>query len=154
MLPCVTGSPETMDLSGPSAPQPADLPDQTATASRVWEGSEADPEGTATGKDDAMLGKQTGALGVVGAALGEDGTAVRNADCDKWLKFNDVNVSVVAWDDVQRESFGDSRNTSAYCVIYVADDGSWEEKGEAVRHVAIVSKLAKALMLMSRHFSI
>ncbi len=37
-----------------------------------------------------------------------------------WLKFNDVSVSEVGWEEVQRESYGGERqNTSAYCLLYI-----------------------------------
>ena len=40
-----------------------------------------------------------------------------------WLKFNDVSVSEVGWDEVCRESLGGGqKNTSAYCLIYVSED--------------------------------
>lgn len=37
-----------------------------------------------------------------------------------WLKFNDVSVTEVGWEEVQKESFGrEQRNTSAYCLLYI-----------------------------------
>lgn len=37
-----------------------------------------------------------------------------------WLKFNDVSVSAVSWEEVRKESLGGSRgNTSAYCLVYI-----------------------------------
>ena len=36
-----------------------------------------------------------------------------------WRKFNDVTVTETTWDEVQRESIGGYRNTSAYCLVYV-----------------------------------
>lgn len=37
-----------------------------------------------------------------------------------WLKFNDVSVSEVSWEEVWRESIGGCRgNTSAYCLVYI-----------------------------------
>lgn len=40
---------------------------------------------------------------------------------DVWLKFNDVSVSEVSWDEVRRESLGEmQQNTSAYCLVYVS----------------------------------
>ena len=54
--------------------------------------------------------------GAVGVAGVEDDGGV-------WLKFNDVSVSEVGWDEVCRESLGGGQsNTSAYCLIYVSED--------------------------------
>lgn len=37
-----------------------------------------------------------------------------------WIKFNDVSVSEVKWEEVRRESLGGTRgNTSAYCLVYL-----------------------------------
>ena len=60
-----------------------------------------------------------------------------------WLKFNDVSVSEVKWEEVERESYGGKQNTSAYCLVYISDalwkqlesgEGVWvwEESGEGV----------------------
>ena len=39
---------------------------------------------------------------------------------DTWLKFNDVSVSEVDWEEVKRESLGGTTsNTSAYCLVYI-----------------------------------
>lgn len=42
-----------------------------------------------------------------------------------WLKFNDISVAEVTWEDLQRDSVGGSGNASAYCVMYV--DSSRQE---------------------------
>ena len=43
-------------------------------------------------------------------------------DEEVWLKFNDVSVSMVGWEEVLRESLGGRQNnTSAYCLIYVSE---------------------------------
>ena len=130
------GAPETMDVSGPSGQQPTSQTDQSATAVSERGSAGADQKGMAAKKEDAGLGKQVASLGAIDATLRVEGTtAPSGGGGGKWLKFNDINVSVVPWEDVERESFGDSRNTSAYCLIYVADDGSWEEHGEIVAAV-------------------
>ena len=51
-----------------------------------------------------------------------------------WLKFNDVSVSEVKWEEVERESYGGKQNTSAYCLVYINDAlwKQWEESGEGV----------------------
>lgn len=142
----ITGAPETMDVSGPSIQEPASEPGQSASASRKRGAAGAGHEGVAVEKEGVRLGKQSATSGVVDAALGVGGTGVVNVDGGKWLKFNDINVSMVAWEDVEKESFGDSRNTSAYCLIYVADDGSWAEQGEVllVSDVTVACKLVIA----------
>lgn len=38
---------------------------------------------------------------------------------DVWLKFNDVSVSEVGWEEVRREGVGGKHNTSAYCLVYI-----------------------------------
>ena len=37
----------------------------------------------------------------------------------KWLKFNDITVSEVNWEELLRESMGGYHNASAYCLMYV-----------------------------------
>ncbi|XP_059812834.1 ubiquitin carboxyl-terminal hydrolase 28 isoform X5 [Hypanus sabinus] len=39
-----------------------------------------------------------------------------------WLKYNDVSVSVSSWEELQRDSYGGSRNASAYCLMYINDN--------------------------------
>lgn len=59
--------------------------------------------------------------GGVGVASSDVRGVVRG-DQEVWLKFNDVSVSAVGWDEVQRESLGGGQNnTSAYCLIYVSE---------------------------------
>lgn len=59
--------------------------------------------------------------GGVGVAS-SDARGVVRGDEEVWLKFNDVSVSEVGWDEVQRESLGGGQNnTSAYCLIYVSE---------------------------------
>lgn len=122
-LPCATGAPGTLDLSGTSSQQCTDPTATAAAASREAGNSVAGQEGMVVGRDDEMMGRSD-------ATLEADDASTQRVDCSKWLKFNDVNVTAVTWEDVARESFGDSRNTSAYCLIYVADDGTWNEKGD------------------------
>jgi ubiquitin carboxyl-terminal hydrolase 25/28 len=44
---------------------------------------------------------------------------------NRWRKFNDITVSEVTWDEVERESLGGYRHVSAYGLMYV--DASREE---------------------------
>ncbi|XP_067826999.1 ubiquitin carboxyl-terminal hydrolase 28 isoform X2 [Heptranchias perlo] len=39
-----------------------------------------------------------------------------------WLKYNDVSVVESSWEELQRDSYGGSRNASAYCLIYINDN--------------------------------
>lgn len=56
-----------------------------------------------------------------GVGMASSDVRVRG-DEEVWLKFNDVSVSEVGWDEVQRESLGGGQNnTSAYCLIYVSE---------------------------------
>lgn len=72
-----------------------------------------------------------------GAAVG---CATPPSDEEVWLKFNDVSVTEVKWEEVARESFGGQQNTSAYCLVYVSGElsnqwcekGGWEEIGWGV----------------------
>ncbi|XP_078283102.1 ubiquitin carboxyl-terminal hydrolase 28 isoform X2 [Rhinoraja longicauda] len=41
---------------------------------------------------------------------------------NSWLKYNDLLVAVSSWDELQRDSFGGSRNASAYCLVYINDN--------------------------------
>ena len=36
-----------------------------------------------------------------------------------WMKFNDVTIEAVNWDQVVNDSIGSRGHTSAYCLIYV-----------------------------------
>ena len=62
-----------------------------------------------------------------------------NALGDVWLKFNDISVTEVTWEEVKRESFGASSqgigNTSAYCVMYVSQQSAqlWKHTGNLLR---------------------
>ena len=54
---------------------------------------------------------------------------------DVWLKFNDISVTEVTWEEVKKESFGGNSqgvgNTSAYCVMYVSQQSAqlWKHTG-------------------------
>ncbi|XP_072449471.1 ubiquitin carboxyl-terminal hydrolase 28 isoform X2 [Chiloscyllium punctatum] len=39
-----------------------------------------------------------------------------------WLKYNDVSVAESSWEELQRDSYGGSRNASAYCLMYINDN--------------------------------
>ncbi|XP_063167607.1 ubiquitin carboxyl-terminal hydrolase 28 isoform X2 [Candoia aspera] len=59
-----------------------------------------------------------------------------------WLKYNDIAVTESSWEELERDSFGGSKNASAYCLIYVRkklppfaadyDDGQIEREVEGL----------------------
>ena len=59
----------------------------------------------------------------------------RLLDSEVWLKFNDVSVIEVNWEEVKRESFGSnnksnfSSNTSAYCLVYISAEAHDQREG-------------------------
>ncbi|XP_077985694.1 ubiquitin carboxyl-terminal hydrolase 25-like isoform X2 [Glandiceps talaboti] len=53
------------------------------------------------------------------ASAGHYWAYVRDHTHNKWLKFNDIAVVEVSWEELQRESVGGSGNASAYCLMYV-----------------------------------
>ncbi|NXX95449.1 UBP28 hydrolase, partial [Centropus bengalensis] len=60
-----------------------------------------------------------------------------------WLKYNDILVTESSWEELEKDSFGGSRNASAYCLMYIhekapaflpdTDDGS--EAGQFQKEV-------------------
>lgn len=44
---------------------------------------------------------------------------IYNPQEQQWRKFNDITVSEVSWDEVEKESLGGYRNVSAYGLMYV-----------------------------------
>ena len=60
-------------------------------------------------------------------------SVARLLDSEVWLKFNDVSVIEVNWEEVKRESFGSnnyhksnfSSNTSAYCLSLCQPYHNW-----------------------------
>ena len=64
-----------------------------------------------------------GAVGVAEGGAAAVTSSDHGNDEEVWLKFNDVSVSLVGWDEVLRESLGGGRNnTSAYCLMYVNEE--------------------------------
>ena len=55
-------------------------------------------------------------------------------DGELWLKFNDVSVMEVGWEEVVRESYGGQQNTSAYCLLYISQtaEEQWAGQGEFI----------------------
>lgn len=47
---------------------------------------------------------------------------IYNQPRKRWLKYNDVSVIESSWDELERDSFGGLKNTSAYCLIYVSSN--------------------------------
>ena len=44
---------------------------------------------------------------------------IYNSQEQQWRKFNDITVTEVSWDEVEKESLGGYRNVSAYGLMYV-----------------------------------
>ena len=75
----------------------------------------------------------------------EETKRLKEDDEETWLKYNDVSVTTVDWEEVKRESFGGGggggesscnsngtgTNTSAYCLLYVNSEAAktWREEG-------------------------
>ncbi|XP_070551916.1 ubiquitin carboxyl-terminal hydrolase 25-like isoform X2 [Ptychodera flava] len=58
------------------------------------------------------------------ASAGHYWAYIRDHRHNKWLKFNDISVMEVSWEELQRESVGGSGNASAYCLMYVDENKS------------------------------
>ena len=93
---------------------------------------------TGSRSSEGMDVDRGGGVGVASSSS-EVGGVVRG-DEEVWLKFNDVSVSEVGWDEVQRESLGGGQsNTSAYCLIYVSEATHLQMKeGTCMRNKYIV----------------
>ncbi|XP_048368945.1 ubiquitin carboxyl-terminal hydrolase 28 isoform X1 [Sphaerodactylus townsendi] len=61
-----------------------------------------------------------------------------------WLRYNDISVTEASWEEVERDSFGGLKNTSAYCLMYINealfrsaadedDGGHFEREAETLR---------------------
>ncbi|XP_027555076.1 ubiquitin carboxyl-terminal hydrolase 28 isoform X3 [Neopelma chrysocephalum] len=78
---------------------------------------------------------------------------IYNQPRKRWLKYNDISVTESSWEELERESFGGLRNTSAYCLMYISDQvscvGADEDEGpEAVQ----IQKEVEALTPELRHY--
>ena len=130
-------SPESM-IASYESPSVAPVCGDTGhtPSSVVGEGS-----GSGRGLGEGMEVERSSVVGASGegeeggGGRGEEGARARE-DC--WLKFNDVSVSEVSWEEVRRESLGAERgNTSAYCLVYInsalhrdwLSNGEWSEGG-------------------------
>ncbi|KFP81713.1 Ubiquitin carboxyl-terminal hydrolase 28, partial [Acanthisitta chloris] len=77
---------------------------------------------------------------------------IYNQPRKRWLKYNDISVTESSWEELERESFGGSRNASAYCLIYISDQvspaGAEEDEGpEAGQFQKEVEALSPELRL-------
>ena len=61
-----------------------------------------------------------GGGGEEGGGKGGEGRREKKRRGGGWLKFNDVSVHEVCWEEVVKESYGGHHNTSAYCLIYLS----------------------------------
>ncbi|XP_069750938.1 ubiquitin carboxyl-terminal hydrolase 28 isoform X7 [Narcine bancroftii] len=77
-----------------------------------------------------------------------------------WLKYNDVSVSMSSWEELQRDSYGGSRNASAYCLMYINDnlpeliaEDTDVETGQILRSIhALPPELVEYVCKDNRHF--
>ena len=69
------------------------------------------------------------------------GANIEEEEEEVWLKYNDVSVTSVNWEEVKLESFGGNNhnnetktNTSAYCLLYISseNDKTWNEDGKEI----------------------
>lgn len=117
--PSITESTHTsQEPSTPTVSSMENSPKSSSNEPQVSsEGDVGIPPATSIGVDKGMLNQGMDLEG------GQNTTSSDNqSDDDVWLKFNDVAVSEVSWEDVQKESYGEGRNTSAYCLIYINKD--------------------------------
>uniref|UniRef100_A0A8B9TP78 Ubiquitin carboxyl-terminal hydrolase n=1 Tax=Anas platyrhynchos TaxID=8839 RepID=A0A8B9TP78_ANAPL len=66
-----------------------------------------------------------------------------------WLKYNDISVTESSWEELERDSFGGSKNASAYCLMYISDKVSNEDDGSEVGQF---QKEVEALPPELRHY--
>ncbi|XP_055516464.1 ubiquitin carboxyl-terminal hydrolase 28 isoform X2 [Leucoraja erinacea] len=77
-----------------------------------------------------------------------------------WLKYNDLLVAVSSWDELQRDSYGGSRNASAYCLMYINDnlpqliaEDTDVETGQSLRSIhTLPPELVEYVREDNRHF--
>lgn len=53
----------------------------------------------------------------------------------RWLKYNDISVTESSWEELERDSFGGSKNASAYCLMYISDKVSRFVAGTGVAYL-------------------
>ncbi|XP_032905786.1 ubiquitin carboxyl-terminal hydrolase 28 isoform X7 [Amblyraja radiata] len=79
---------------------------------------------------------------------------------NSWLKYNDLLVAVSSWDELQRDSYGGSRNASAYCLMYINDnlpqliaEDTDVETGQSLRSIhTLPPELVEYVREDNRHF--
>uniref|UniRef100_UPI00398F5E58 ubiquitin carboxyl-terminal hydrolase 28 isoform X2 n=1 Tax=Pristiophorus japonicus TaxID=55135 RepID=UPI00398F5E58 len=77
-----------------------------------------------------------------------------------WLKYNDVSVAESSWGELQRDSYGGSRNASAYCLMYINDnlpqliaEDTDVETGQILKAIqALPAELRQYVREDNRHF--
>ena len=113
-------------VSEPSDSEPSPACSQTGHA-----GSQTGQAGSQTGPTGSQTGQAGSQTGHTGSQTSHPGS-VQRVDGEVWLKFNDVSVMEVGWEEVVSESFGGRQNTSAYCLIYISQAAGeqWAGHGE------------------------
>ena len=106
--------------------------------------SQTGQAGSQTGQAGSQTGQAGSQTGQASSQTGQAGSA-RKGDGERWLKFNDVSVVEVGWEEVVRESFGGQQNTSAYCLLYIsrAAEEQWAGHGELVSQSPLSPELQR-----------
>ena len=118
--------PPSLHVETPHAPgKPSSVAD-THKSSQPSTSSEVAMNSPATSSADSGGGTEG-----AGGGKGEEGSSAKSRG---WLKFNDVSVHEVEWEEVVKESYGGHHNTSAYCLIYLSPllHRTWTGSGERV----------------------
>ncbi|EOA93724.1 Ubiquitin carboxyl-terminal hydrolase 28, partial [Anas platyrhynchos] len=70
-----------------------------------------------------------------------------------WLKYNDISVTESSWEELERDSFGGSKNASAYCLMYISDKvSSFVADEDDSSEVGQFQKEVEALPPELRHY--
>ncbi|NXL61741.1 UBP28 hydrolase, partial [Chordeiles acutipennis] len=70
-----------------------------------------------------------------------------------WLKYNDISVTESSWEELERDSFGGSKNASAYCLMYISEKVSrFAADRDDGSEVGQFQKEVEALPLELRHY--
>ena len=136
--PTLQGTP-TIEITGVTGTETKPLSSETVSRSESMSSSpvmSTEPSGGGGG------GEGEGQLASTGEDKGEEGGEGRESSKEEgqgeggvWLKFNDVSVQEVGWEEVAKESYGGEQNTSAYCLIYLSPQlhQSWASNSEPAR---------------------
>ena len=107
-----------------------------ASSSMVTEPSSEDGDSRLS-EEGARSSEAPGTSGQIVEEVADEGVRgkegrEKGGEEEVWLKFNDVSVHEIKWEEVMRESYGGDQNTSAYCLLYISPQlhQSWAKNGE------------------------